>query len=93
MSKQVLFVDDEVSLLNGIERRLAGQFNLATANSGAAALDLMQSNGPFAVVVTDMPHAENGWRTANQGSAGVDGLTPCTSCSPEIKTRQPPFRR
>ncbi len=54
MSKQVLFVDDEVSLLNGIERRLAGQFNLATANSGAAALDLMQSNGPFAVVVTDM---------------------------------------
>ena len=31
MSKRVLFVDDEQSLLNGIERRLAGSFNLVTA--------------------------------------------------------------
>jgi CheY-like chemotaxis protein len=54
MTKRVLFVDDEQSLLNGIERRLAGQFDLATANSGAAAVDLMASSGPFAVVVTDM---------------------------------------
>ena len=54
MSNRILFVDDEQNLLNGIERRLAGQFDLATANSGAAALALMESSGPFAVVVTDM---------------------------------------
>jgi CheY-like chemotaxis protein len=54
MTAQVLFVDDEQSLLNGIERCLTGQFELATAISGSAALELMESRGPFAVVVTDM---------------------------------------
>src|SRR3990172_6792426 len=54
MSKRVLFVDDEQSLLNGIERRLTGLFELSTASSGAAALLTMDENGPFAVVVTDM---------------------------------------
>jgi CheY-like chemotaxis protein len=54
MTSRILFVDDEQNLLNGIERRLAGQFDLATANSGPAALALMESGGPFAVVVTDM---------------------------------------
>lgn len=54
MTSKVLFVDDEQNLLNGIERRLADQFDLATANSGTAALELMASGGPFAVVVTDM---------------------------------------
>jgi CheY-like chemotaxis protein len=54
MTSQVLFVDDEQNLLNGIERRLSGQYDLATANSGVEALALMESRGPFAVAVTDM---------------------------------------
>ena len=54
MITRVLFVDDEQSLLNGIERRLAGRFELAIADSGRTALELMKSKGPFAVVVTDM---------------------------------------
>jgi CheY-like chemotaxis protein len=54
MSNRVLFVDDEQSLLNGIERRLGASFVLTTASSGADALALMESSEPFAVIVTDM---------------------------------------
>ncbi|MEX2315626.1 MAG: response regulator [Pirellulales bacterium] len=54
MSNRVLFVDDEQSLLNGIERRLGSEYDLVTANAGEAALKAMDDQGPFAVVVTDM---------------------------------------
>jgi DNA-binding response OmpR family regulator len=54
MTNRILFVDDEQSLLNGIERRLSGTFDLVTANGGSAALATMDERGPFAVVVTDM---------------------------------------
>lgn len=54
MTNRILFVDDEQSLLNGIERRLSGTFDLVTANGGPAALAIMDERGPFAVVVTDM---------------------------------------
>src|SRR3989304_5744596 len=54
MSKRVLFVDDEQSLLNGIEGRLAGSFDLVTASGGAEALAQMDDRNPFAVIVTDM---------------------------------------
>jgi len=54
MSNRILFVDDEQSLLNGIERRFGLDFDLSTANSGAEALEIMDEKGPFAVVVTDM---------------------------------------
>jgi CheY-like chemotaxis protein len=54
MTARVLFVDDEEPLLTGIERRFGGEFELRTALSGAAALDAMASDGPFAVVMTDM---------------------------------------
>lgn len=54
MSLPILFVDDEQSLLHGIERRLAGVFNLSTATSGPEALMKMDCPTPFAVVVTDM---------------------------------------
>ena len=54
MAARILFVDDEQSLLNGIERRLAGNFDLVTACSGIDALAVLDDQGPFAVVVTDM---------------------------------------
>jgi CheY-like chemotaxis protein len=54
MSNRVLFVDDEQSLLNGIQRRLGSEYDLVIANGGEAALDAIDKQGPFAVVVTDM---------------------------------------
>lgn len=58
MTKKVLFVDDEQSLLNGIDRRLGLEFELELAISGPEALEKMQKDGPFAVVVTDMQMPE-----------------------------------
>ena len=54
MSRRVLFVDDEVNLLNGIERRLSGMFELSTASSGTDAIVKLEGANSFAVVVTDM---------------------------------------
>jgi DNA-binding response OmpR family regulator len=54
MGNRVLFVDDEVSLLNGIKRRLGTQIDLVTACSGDEGLIAIGEQGPFAVVVTDM---------------------------------------
>src|SRR5690606_29178283 len=47
-------VDDEQPLLNGLRRRLGSFYHLVTASSGDAALQELQSNGEFAVVLTDM---------------------------------------
>ena len=52
---RVLFVDDEPDLLAGLVRTLRSEhFVLVTATSGAAALDLLQNHGPFAVIVSDL---------------------------------------
>jgi CheY-like chemotaxis protein len=53
-SHQVLMVDDEPNILTASRRTLGRQFNLACAASGMAALELIRSSGPFAVVLTDM---------------------------------------
>lgn len=50
----ILFVDDESSVLQGIQRTLRGKFTIDTADSGAAGLEALQKRGPFAVVVSDM---------------------------------------
>jgi response regulator RpfG family c-di-GMP phosphodiesterase len=54
MADQVLFVDDESRLLEGIARTLRGGFDVHTATSGEEGLNVLQSCGPFAVVVSDM---------------------------------------
>ena len=54
MTTKILFVDDEQSLLNGIERRLSFDYDLVTANSGANGLIAIDEQGPFAVIVSDM---------------------------------------
>jgi len=52
-SEQILFVDDEPLLLEAMRRQFRRQFSVALAGSGSEALDLMQEDGPFAVVVSD----------------------------------------
>lgn len=54
MSERILIVDDEQPLLNGLRRRLGDDYDLVTANSGDAALEEIEAQGEFAVVVTDM---------------------------------------
>lgn len=51
---KVLFVDDEASVLSGIKRQLHGKFDVYTAEGGKAGLELLRTEGPFAVVVSDM---------------------------------------
>jgi response regulator RpfG family c-di-GMP phosphodiesterase len=54
MCERVLFVDDEPSVLEGIQRTLRKQVDLQTAPSGAEGLRLLQEAGPFALVISDM---------------------------------------
>ena len=53
-TEQVLFVDDEPNVLDGIQRSLRNKVAIQTAVGGAEGLRLLQDAGPFAVVVSDM---------------------------------------
>ncbi len=54
MNEKILFVDDEKNILDGYRRNLRGTFNIETVESGYAALELISTQGPYAVVVSDM---------------------------------------
>jgi response regulator RpfG family c-di-GMP phosphodiesterase len=54
VSEKILFVDDDVNILNAFQRQLRKQFLLQTASSGYEGLKLLKEEGPFAVVVADM---------------------------------------
>jgi EAL domain-containing protein (putative c-di-GMP-specific phosphodiesterase class I)/FixJ family two-component response regulator len=51
---RVLLVDDEPSILAGLRRQLRAEFETHTATSAASGLELIASDGPFDVVVSDM---------------------------------------
>ncbi|MFI3185206.1 MAG: response regulator [Methylococcaceae bacterium] len=53
ISQKILFVDDEVLLLEGVKRQLRKEFDITVAEGGEAALAILASDGPFAVVVSD----------------------------------------
>jgi len=50
----VLMVDDEPMVLDGYRRALHGFCNLHTITSGVEALELIEQEGPFAVIIADM---------------------------------------
>ncbi len=54
MAEQILFVDDEKSVLDGIERLLHGEFSISKAQDAIRGLASIQLFGPYAVVVSDM---------------------------------------
>ncbi|HEX4844842.1 MAG TPA: HD domain-containing phosphohydrolase [Geothrix sp.] len=54
MDKKILLVDDEANVLQGYHRVLNRTLALELAQGGTEALDLMERQGPFAVVVADM---------------------------------------
>ena len=52
--ERILLVDDEPNVLEGYRRSLRGQFDITVALSGAEALEKIEREAPFAVVVSDM---------------------------------------
>lgn len=51
---RVLCVDDEPKVLEGLKLHLRRQYEVQTVTSGQAALDLLQPEKPFTVVLSDM---------------------------------------
>lgn len=51
---RLLCVDDEPNILSGIERTLFGDFDIVTAESGRQALEILQAEDEFDVVLSDM---------------------------------------
>ena len=51
---KVLIVDDELELLLGLKRQLASQFDVTITISAREALETLESDGRFAVVISDM---------------------------------------
>jgi response regulator RpfG family c-di-GMP phosphodiesterase len=51
---RVLFVDDEPNVLASARRQFRKDFDVHTADSGAAGLAILATAGPFAAVVSDM---------------------------------------
>ncbi|RME98915.1 MAG: response regulator [Chloroflexi bacterium] len=54
MNNKILFVDDDSNLLAALKRRLRKQFDIAVAVGPELGLEVIESAGPFAVVVADM---------------------------------------
>lgn len=52
--EKILFVDDEQDILSSFKRQFRKKVEVSTATSGQEALDLMDSEGEFAVIVSDM---------------------------------------
>jgi response regulator RpfG family c-di-GMP phosphodiesterase len=54
VSSKILFVDDEPSILEGYLRMLHGEFVTEAAVGGEEGLTAISTDGPFAVVISDM---------------------------------------
>ena len=51
--KKILLVDDEEQIVKSFKRRLRSKFNLDVTTRAKAGLELMEKQGPYAVVVSD----------------------------------------
>ena len=54
ISGKILFVDDDSNFLSALQRTFRGQFVFDIAGSALEALELMQKQGPYAVIVADI---------------------------------------
>jgi putative two-component system response regulator len=72
--ERILLVDDDPLILVSSRRALEGRFHITTAQSGTAALALLGTERPFAVIVSDLKMP---------GIDGIELLTRCHSISPD----------
>ncbi len=54
MQEKILFVDDERNILDSMRRQLHGKFRVVTALGPEQGLHVVNSSGPFAVIVSDL---------------------------------------
>jgi len=54
MLDKILFVDDEPAVLDGYQRLLHREFDVSIASSADQGLAWIRTNGPYAVVISDM---------------------------------------
>jgi response regulator RpfG family c-di-GMP phosphodiesterase len=54
MQERILFVDDDESILKAFERSLRKNFTVDSAINAQSAMQLLNNNGPYAVVISDM---------------------------------------
>ena len=54
MLKRILFVDDDATILEGLKRQFHKQFEIETALGPELGLQAVSTDGPFAVVVSDL---------------------------------------
>lgn len=54
MTESILIVDDEPTVIELYQVQLESEFTIEIADSAAAAIELLEHGGPFAVVVSDM---------------------------------------
>ena len=74
MNEKILCVDDDPNILQAFRRQLRKQFHIETALSGAEGLEVITSDGPFAVIVSDM---------RMPGMDGIQFLTAASERAPE----------
>lgn len=74
MGPNILIVDDDADVLAFYQDYLGRQFTVDTALSGAQALDLLRTRGPYAVMVADrnMPEMD-----------GIEVLERCSQIAPD----------
>ncbi len=53
MNNKVLFVDDDINILQAYKRTLRGRFQVTTIDNGTDGLEILKEDGPFATVVSD----------------------------------------
>ncbi len=73
MTNKVLFVDDDMNILASFRRRLGRRFEIATVPGGEQGLEVLEKDGPIAVVISD------------QRMPGMDGIQFLS----EVKKRAP----
>lgn len=54
MKEKILCVDDDPNILQAYQRSLRREFEIEVAKGGKEGLEVIASQGPFAVVVSDM---------------------------------------
>jgi len=74
VNQKILFVDDEQHVLSSYRRTLRKEWDIVTALGGETALNIFDSKGPFAVIVSDM---------RMPGMNGVQLLTKIKEKSPD----------